>query len=56
MAVCKIFTSKLVDTFKNQAMKRDSVGNCGETWCKVKVVNSYAKKYIFDIWGVGSVR
>lgn len=41
------FTSKLVDALKNQALEKDSIVNCDETWCKVKVQDSYCKKYIW---------
>ena len=31
------FTKGLVETLKNMAMEKDSIVNCDETWCKVKV-------------------
>ena len=41
------FTTKLVDALKAAAMEKDSIVNCDETWCKVKVCDSYYKKYVW---------
>lgn len=37
----------MIDALKNQALEKDSIVNCDETWCKVKVQDSYYKKYIW---------
>lgn len=41
------FTTKLVEALKDMAMEKDSIVNCDETWCKVKVRDAYYKKYIW---------
>lgn len=41
------FTTKLVEALKAMAMEKDSIVNCDETWCKVKVRDAYYKKYIW---------
>lgn len=39
------FTRELVETLKNMALEKDSIVNCDETWCKVKVQDRYRKRY-----------
>ena len=41
------FTKGLVETLKNMAMEKDSIVNCDETWCKVKVRDTYRKRYLW---------
>ena len=41
------FTAKLVEALKAMATEKDSIVNCDETWCKVKVRDAYKKKYIW---------
>ncbi len=43
------FTKGLVETLKNRAMEKDSIVNCDETWCRVKVQDIYRKRYIWCI-------
>lgn len=41
------FTKGLVSTLKDMAMEKDSIVNCDETWCKVKVQDTYRKRYLW---------
>lgn len=41
------FTAKLVEALKAMATEKDSIVNCDETWCKVRVRDAYKKKYIW---------
>ena len=41
------FTAKLVEALKAMATEKDSIVNCDETRCKVKVRDAYKKKYIW---------
>lgn len=41
------FTSSLIESLKDRAMVKDSIINCDETWCKVKVNGHFMKKYIW---------
>ena len=35
---------KLIPILLDMAVEKDSIVNCGETWCKVRVKGKYAKK------------
>lgn len=39
--------SPLVEELKKSALEKDSIVNCDETWCKVRVNDRYSKKYIW---------
>ena len=41
------FIKRLVETLKNMAMEKDTIVNCDETWCKVKLRDRYRKRYIW---------
>lgn len=41
------FTSSLIGSLKDRAMVKDSIINCDETWCKVKVNGHFMRKYIW---------
>lgn len=41
------FTSSLIESLKDCAMVKDSIINCDETWCKVKVNKRFMKKYVW---------
>lgn len=41
------FTSSLIECLKDRAMVKDSIINCDETWCKVKVNGHFMKKYVW---------
>lgn len=38
---------KIIDILKEQCMEKDSIINCDETWCRVKVRDKYKKRYIW---------
>ena len=40
------FTSTLIERLKDWAMIKDSIVNCDETWCKVKMNRHFLKKYV----------
>lgn len=42
-----LFLSGIVDYLKDKALEKDSVVNCDETWCRVKVDDKYRKRYIW---------
>lgn len=42
-----VFTGALIESLKDRAMVRDSIINCDETWCKVRVDGHFLKKYIW---------
>lgn len=37
----------IVNELKGKALEKDSVINCDETWCRVKVADKYRKRYIW---------
>ena len=41
------FTSSLIGSLKDRVMVKDSIINCDETWCKVKVNGHFMRKYIW---------
>ena len=41
------FTSSLIECLKDRAMVKDSIINCDETWCKVKMNGHFMKKYVW---------
>lgn len=41
------FTGSLIESLKDRAMVKDSIINCDETWCKVRVDGHFLKKYIW---------
>lgn len=41
------FTGSLIGSLKDRAMVKDSILNCDETWCKVRVNRRFLKKYIW---------
>ena len=41
------FTSALIERLKDRAMVKDSILNCDETWCKVKMNRHFLKKYVW---------
>lgn len=41
------YIAKLVEFLKEKCLEKDSVVNCDETWCRVKVKGHYRKKYIW---------
>ena len=41
------FTSALIEKLKDRAMVKDSIVNCDETWCKVKMNRHFLKKYVW---------
>ena len=42
-----IYLSGIVRQLKDMALEKDSVVNCDETWCRVKVYDTYRKRYIW---------
>lgn len=38
---------KVVEHLKDTCLERDSIVNCDETWCRVKVDGKYLKKYVW---------
>jgi hypothetical protein len=38
---------KLLPVLKSQALEKDSIINCDETWCRVKMQDKYKKAYIW---------
>ena len=42
-----LYVQKVVDILFDQALERDSIVNCDETWCRVKSDLTYKKKYIW---------
>lgn len=42
-----LYLSGIVEHLKDKALERDSVINCDETWCRVKVGDTYRKRYIW---------
>lgn len=43
---CK-YVNCLIKILKDHCLEKDSIVNCDETWCRVKVDDSYKKKYIW---------
>ena len=41
------FTSALIERLKDRAMVKDSIVNCDETWCKVKMNRHFLKEYVW---------
>ena len=41
------YMAELVKVLKNMCLEKDSVINCDETWCRVKINDTYRKKYIW---------
>lgn len=41
------FLAGIVRELKDKALEKDSVINCDETWCQVKVLDKYRKRYIW---------
>lgn len=39
--------AELVKVLKNMCLEKDSVINCEKTWCRVKINDTYKKKYIW---------
>lgn len=44
----------IVRQLKDMALEKDSVINCDETWCRVKVFDRYRKRYIWCLVNRGS--
>ena len=40
------YVTELIKIVKDSCLERDSIVNCDETWCRVKVEDRYRKKYI----------
>lgn len=47
LAKGSVFVSRLVDVLKEKCLDKDAVVNCDETWCRVKVEDTYRKRYIW---------
>lgn len=41
--------TKAIEHLKDIALEKDSIVNCDETWCRVKVYDTYKKRYIWCI-------
>ena len=41
------FIKFIIDELKAKCLEKDSIVNCDETWCRVKVNGEYKKKYIW---------
>lgn len=41
------FVKFIIDYLKKECLEKDSIVNCDETWCRVKVNGEYKKKYIW---------
>lgn len=41
------YINGLVELLKDRCLEKDSIINCDETWCRVKVEGSYRKRYIW---------
>ncbi|WP_291535335.1 transposase [Bacteroides sp.] len=41
------YVNALIKILKDHCLEKDSIVNCDETWCRVKVDDSYKKKYIW---------
>ena len=42
-----VFFKGVIEYLKDNCMEKDSVVNCDETWCRVKVDGKYRKKYVW---------
>lgn len=42
-----LYLTGMVEELKKTALVRDSIVNCDETWCRVKVQNRYRRRYIW---------
>ncbi len=42
-----VYVTELIRILKDKALEKDSVINCDETWCRVKVAGRYMKKYLW---------
>lgn len=42
-----MYINGLIKILKENCLEKDSIVNCDETWCRVKVEDSYKKKYIW---------
>jgi len=45
-----IALNKLLPVLKAQALEKDSIINCDETWCRVKMQDKYKKAYIWCLF------
>ena len=43
------YVMKIVDILLSQALEKDSIINCDETWCRVRCKDGYKKKYLWCI-------
>ncbi len=41
------YINVLVKVLKDKCLEKDSIVNCDETWCRVKVEDGYRKRYIW---------
>lgn len=41
------FFKGVIEYLKDNCMEKDSVVNCDETWCRVKVAGKYSKRYVW---------
>lgn len=41
------FINEMIKMLKESCLEKDSFVNCDETWCKVKVMDTYRKRYIW---------
>lgn len=46
LAKGSVFVSRLVNVLKKKCIDKDAVLNCDKTWCRVKVEDTYRKRYI----------
>lgn len=49
LAKGSVFVNKLVDVLKEKCLDKDAVLNRDETWCRVKVEDTYRKRYICSV-------
>lgn len=42
-----VFFKGVIEYLKNNCLEKDSVVNCDETWCRVKVAGKFRKRYIW---------
>jgi transposase len=41
------FFKEVIEYLKDNCLEKDSIVNCDETWCRVKVEGTYRKKYVW---------
>lgn len=48
------FFNCVLGYLKDSCLEKDSIVNCNETWCRVKVTEKYSKRYVWCLvnWAV----